>query len=497
MSLLGLDVGTTGVKAVAFDASGRPLASSYRGYPLSHPQPGFSEIENRLWWTAVEEVLREVNARVADDPVEALSTSAHGEAFCLVSKDGRELSELVVAFDKRAILQAARLEERLGRMAIYRLTGMSPHPMYTVAKLMWFAEHCPERMEQAWKALCVEDYVAWKLTGRAGISHSLASRTMAFDVRNRAWSAEMLAGAGLDAGLFAEPVVAGTVVERVGERQAAELGFKPNVLVAAGGFDQPCAALGAGIAGPGLAMNCTGTVDTLCAAIASPDFSEEMCSHNYALYPYVAEPHFATLAFNHGGGLSLSWFRSQLSSGDAEGDFYQTLFSRLPTTPGKVFFLPHLAGAGTSNNDPDSRAAFVGMDVSTTWADMARAVVDGLNCEMRFNLETLAHNGLRVSELRVTGGGAASDEWMRLKASCFGMPTRRLASSESGCLGCAILAGRAAGRFADAAEGIAAMVRLGDAFEPDPRQTALYCEKYERHKLLYPALRDFNRLLRD
>lgn len=498
MSLMGLDIGTTGVKAAAFNLEGRMLTSAYRDYPLRHPQPGWSEIENRVWWGAVEDVLREANSRLKSDPVEALSVSAHSEACCLIAQDGRELTDLVVAFDQRSIPQAERLSADMGRMDIFRITGMSPHPMYTISKLMWFKEERSELFAQAWKSLCVDDYAAWKLTGKPAISHSMAARTMAFDVGRREWSNKMLSAAGLPADIFAPAVPSGRLIGEIRHDISESLGFSADrVLLASGGHDQACAALGAGIVEPGPAMNCTGTVDTLSVALANPSFSADMCEHNLVIYPHTADPHFVTLAFNHGGGLSLSWFRDRFSKAERDDcqrrgeNFYSYLFDRLPDKPAKVHFLPHLAGAGTSYNDPHSKGAFVGLRVSTTWEEMARAIVDGLNFETRLNIDNLRRNNIPITAVRATGGGASSDKWMRLKASCFGVPVTRLAVNEAGCLGCAVLAGIASGRFADARAGVEAMVTPRETFEPDEHLRKDYDESYGRYLRLYPLLREF------
>ena len=498
MSIMGLDIGTTGCKAVAFDEAGAILARAYREYPLLHPQPGWSELDVHRLWQDVSEVLREVNAQVTRDPAVALAISCQGEATVPVGQDGQPLDNLVVTFDARTMEAYRGWQASAGSQAIFEITGMPLHPMYSLNKIMWWKKHRPAIYRHAWKFLCVEDYIVHRLGLAPAIDYSLAARTMAFDVRRKQWSAQMLILAGVDERLLAQAVPSGTLLGEINPALAAELGFGSKVKVVAGGHDQPCGALGAGITRPGIAMNAIGTSDVVCPAFARPILSEAMRLGNYSCYAHTYPNTYVTIAFNLTGGLLLRWYRDTLCQGEtaaaqaAGQDPYDVIIDGASPDPADVLILPHFVGSGTPAMDPISRGAILGLSVSTTKSELTRAVLDCTNYEMRLNLEKMAELGIEINELRAIGGGARSPRWLQLRADVFGKPVTSLQVSEAACLGAAILAGNAVGVYASLAEGVKATVRTAQRFEPDPREHARYAERYQRFCSIYPMLQAFN-----
>ena len=501
MSLLGLDVGTTGCKAVAFDLEGRPLAAAYREYPLLHPEPSWSELDTRGIWQSVSEVLGEVNGQVAGDPVVALSVSCQGEAVTAVDAGGEPLCNFSVSFDHRTVPQALWWKERLGAERIFQITGMPLHAMYTVNKIMWLRQHRPRVFADAVKFLCVEDFVGFKLTGRFATDWSLAGRTMAFDVTAKRWSEEMLALAQLDEDRLPTPCASGTAIGKVLPEPARQLGFKGEVIVAAGGHDQPCGALGAGIVGPGIAMNATGTSDVACPVFAEPILSRKMLDSNYCCYPHVNSRQYVSIAFNLTGGLLLRWYRDTLCEAEAaraveQGrDVYEVIIEAASPEPRSLYFLPHHVGAGTPYLDSNSRGALVGLTIDTTRQDISRAVLDSINYEMKLNIDLMNEAGLGIGELRAVGGGAKSERWLQMKADCFALPVSSMEVTEAASLGAAALGGVAAGAFRDVEEAARSMVRIKRTYYPDADRVERYEEKYREYRQLYPALKSFNHLI--
>src|SRR5215211_3804663 len=263
MSLLGIDVGTTACKVVAFDLDGQPFASAAREYPLLTPAPGHFELDANIVWEAVRATVRVVNAALPD-PVTALAVSSLGEAVTPLGKDGAILAGSPVVFDTRAVEQSTRLEAAIGRERLARITGQPPHPMFTIAKLMWWVEHEPDLVRRTWKFLCFGDLVSWRLGAEPAIDYSLAARTMAFDIETYRWSDDVLAAAGIAVDTLPSPVPAGTPIGQVDPALARDLGFSGSPLIVAGGHDQPCGALGIGATAPGEAMLAIGT--TICLA---------------------------------------------------------------------------------------------------------------------------------------------------------------------------------------------------------------------------------------
>ena len=499
MSLMGIDVGTSGCKAVAFDLQGRILASAYRDYPLVQLREDWVELEPEGIWKAVLEVLREAGSRLSADPVTGIGVSSQGETVTAVDEKGNSLCNFIVTFDNRTIEQASFWEKRLGREAIYRITGMPLHPMYSINKILWIKENRPDVFKNASRFPLVEDFVIARLCGEYAIDFTLAARTMAFDVRKLCWSAEILEAAGVDEHLLSRVVPSGTKVGELHPLLRAELGFAQTVSIVTGGHDQPCGALGAGIIGSGTAMNATGTVDAICPVFENPAFSAKMLQDNYAVYPYTIPGLYCTIGFNLTGGLLLKWYQDTFCGMEVQKakeaciSAYDMILAGMANTPKDLYVLPHFVGSGTPDLDPFSKGAIVGLRISTTKADVTRSIIDGINFEMKLNIERLRANGIPIRTIHAVGGGAKSDAWLRLKASCFGLPVLRPRTREAVSLGAAVLAGCATGSFSSVQEGVQAMVAIQDSFEPDEKLRVLYEEKFAKFRELYPLLAHFNK----
>ncbi len=501
MSLMGLDIGTTGCKAVVFDEKGVILASAYREYPFEQPQDNWAEFRPALIWGKAQEVLQEVNGQVKMNPVKALAVSSQGEAVTAVDASGNSLYNIIASFDYRAIEQMNFLETSLSKEILYQKSGMPSHPMYSINKIMWLKQNLPDIFENTWKFMLVEDYIIFQLTGECGIDYSLAARTMAFDVTAKKWSSEILAIAGIEPEKLSPPVPSGTIIANVKKTLRDALGFVGEIPVITGGHDQPCGALGAGVLKAGTAMNSMGTVDAICPIFQKLDFSEAMRLGNYSIYPYVASDFYCTIGINMTGGLLLRWYRDTLCAEERhkalelKRDPYELIMAEMAPLPKDIFFLPHFVGAGTPYFDPLSKGAIVGLKVSTSKADLTRSIIDGINYEMKQNIDYLRQNGIVLHEIRSVGGGSKSKTWLQIKASCFGIPVVKPKVSEAVSLGAAILAGYAIGSFKSIEDGVANMVSIAEVFDPDPELNAIYEEKYLKYKQLYQLLKPFNATL--
>ena len=501
MSLMGIDVGTTGCKGVAFDERGTVLASAYREYPLIQPKEDWVELDPQLIWQLLKETLREVNAQLSADPVQAIGVSSQGETVTALDDRGNNLCNFIVTFDNRTIEQVSFWEKALGRDAVYCITGMPLHPMYSINKILWIKKNLPDVFARARRFTLVEDFVISRLCGEYGIDFSLAARSMAFDVRQAKWSTEILAAAEVEERLLSRAVPSGTIIGCMRRELKDELGFKREVSVVTGGHDQPCGALGAGITGAGIAMNATGTVDAICPVFSDLQFSPQMLQDNYAVYPYTMQGLYCTIGFNLTGGLLLKWYRDTLCAEEVRWaknkgmGSYDMILSRMSSSPKDIYVLPHFVGSGTPQLDPLSKGAIIGLRISTTKEDLTRSIIDSINLEMKINIERMRANAIPIRAIHAVGGGAKSDLWLALKASCFGVPVRRPRTEEAVSLGGAILAGYATGRFQGVAEGAKAMVAIQDTFEPQEKLVALYDEKFAKFRELYPTLSQLNRSL--
>ena len=496
MSLLGIDVGTSACKAVAFDLTGLALATATREYPLQTPAPGWLELDANTVWDAVKATVREVNASLAD-PVSALAVSSQGEAVTPVGMDGAVLAGSPVTFDARAVEQSAQLEAAVGREQLGQTTGQPPHPMFTIAKLKWWADHDPELVCKTWKFLCFGDLISWRLGGEAAIDFSMAARTMAFDIHASRWSSEVLAAAGIPPEKLASPIPAGTPIGTVDARLARELGFTGGPTIVAGGHDQPCGARGAGATSPGEAMLAIGT--TVCMAPVFTRPVERLLALGYPCYPHVVPGRWITLAGNFTGGSLLRWFRDTLGEPEVTcahtrgQDVYDLFTQQAGDNPSSLLALPHFAGSGAPTNDPLSKGAIIGLEFSTTRGQIIRALLEGVMFEMAVNRETLARAEVDVTQAVAIGGGARSDRWLGIAADILGMPIRRSLQTEAACWGAAGLAGEGTGLLpADVETSDHSEARI---FLPDPERSRYYRDRLAVYRELYGALRPLHAAL--
>lgn len=493
---MGIDVGTTGTKAVAFNLDGEVVASAYREYPLLSPKPGWLELDAHQVTEAILEAIREVAARTKHDPVRAISVSCQGEAAVPVSKDGEILYNTPISFDARTDELARWWAERMSPKEVFRITGMPLHPMYTILKVLWMREHEPEVFRRVWKFLCYEEYVFYLLGLEPTTDYSLAARTMAFDVRQKRWSERMLGVAELSEDIFPKVAPSGTAVGVVPRGKAEEFGLPRGVVVVTGGHDQPCNALGSGVVGEGLAAYGVGTVECIAPAFKEVRHPERLLAHNFTCYPHVAPELSVTLAFNFTGGSLLRWYRDTFGEREREEaerlgkDPYDLILSDLPEGPTELLVLPHFTMTGTPYFDVKAKGAILGLTLSTSKKEFVKALLEGVTMEMRLNMELLEEAGVQVHELRLTGGGAKSPVWSQIKADILGHPISTLWVSEATSLGTAILAGVAVGEFRSVEEAAGRLVRVRETFEPDPGRHRQYAERFELYKELYPSLKD-------
>jgi xylulokinase len=503
MSLLGLDIGITGCKAMAFGLDGARLAQAYREYPLYQPYPGWMELDPAEVWSAVSAVVGQVAtaAAAAHDAVTALSVATHGESVLALDAAGRPLGRFITALDTRAAEQARWWANRLGRERIFQITGLPLHPMYTVNKLMWLRQHQPETYRAARRFLCMQDFIFHQLALPPALDYSLAARTMALDVGRRAWSEEIVELAQLDVQRLSRLLPSGTVVGEAPAAAADALGLGRGVLAVTGGHDQPAGALGCGAITEGISMDSTGTVE--CVGVASPHLvlDRNLLDSNLPVSPHTASGMYMVMGYSSTGGALLRWYRDTFGSAEQEAarrtgrSVYDLILQQASSGPSPVLILPHFVGSGTPWMDAASKGAILGLDLSTTRGQIIKAMLDSVSYEIKLSLDAMEAAGIAIDELRAFGGGARSPLWLQVKADIYGKPVRAMDVAEAPCLGVAILAGVATGTFGSVEEGLARMVRANQTYHPDPAMVERYEERYALFQQVYPALAALNRQL--
>jgi xylulokinase len=458
-TLVGLDVGTTGVKTVAISPEGEVLATDEESYPLSTPHPGWAEQDPELWWRAAEAVL----ARLPFGEVWlGLAGQMHG-LVCLDEAD-RVLRPAILWNDQRTGAECAEIEERIGLERLIGLTGNRALTGFTAPKLLWLRKHEPDVYAQIRHILLPKDYVLLRLTGEHGIDAADASGTLLFDVRNRRWSDEVTDALEIPRE-WLPPVSESTVYGGAGDQQAA--------------------ALGVGVLRPGTLSIVLGTSGVVFAAL--PEYRPDPEARVHVFCHAVPDTWEAMGVMLSAAG-ALQWFHDALAPG---ASFDQLVAEADEWPPGAegLTFLPYLAGERTPHADPSARAMFEGLSLRHGRGGLVRAVLEGVAYGLRDSLELLRGLGVDAQVGRASGGGARSRLWLEIVASVLGFPLELTVVEEGSAYGAALLAGVSNGAFASAEEAVEACVRVRDRIEPNEAWSRVYAEGYARYRALYPAVK--------
>jgi xylulokinase len=496
--LLGVDAGTTSLKAGLFDEHGRVLAVAAEEYALRTPEPVRAELDAGTYWTAMVAVVRRTLARASarGADVVAMAISSQGETVVPVAADGEPLGPAVVWLDNRASEEANEIASRFDRQLVYAITGVpAVVPTWTACKLLWWQHHDPALYRATARFLLVEDFLLHRLTGRFVTEGGVQCTTLLYDIVHHGWWQPMLDLLELSPDRLGQLVSPGDVVGTLQPTAAASLGLPASVLVVAGGMDQGAGAVGVGNVGPGMISESTGGALTLQASVerhgADPTGQTPVYVHS-APDRYLYCPVCPT------GGMSLTWFRDQFGQPEvaraaAEGRNAYDLLTEIAATvpPGSdgLTMLPHLSGAFSPEYEPRARGVFFGFTLGHGREHFVRATLEAVAFMLRRNLELLNGAGAQAHEVRSHGGGARSDVWNQIKADVCGLPVVTLEGEEAAIRGDAMLAGVASGLFRDLEEAAQLTVHTRKRFEPDPPSRAAYESAYRRYVELFDTVR--------
>ena len=490
MKIAGLDIGTTGCKFTVFDEQGKYLDKAYRDYPVRRVVEGH-EIDVSVIMDGVYAVIREMADRYPD--IAGIGVTSFGETFVCVDGAGEPLCPAMLYTDPRGREECLELIAKLGEKEIARITGLRPHEMYSISKIMWVKKHRPEVYGVAKRIFLMEDYVVYHLTGRAQIDYSLATRTMAFDIRKLTWSREVFEAAGVGMELMSEPVPTGTVAGTISERAAGKTGLNRETRVVSVSHDQVSAAVGAGAFDGAVAVDGAGTVECLTPVYDSMPDIDAMYQGYFSVVPYVIPGKYVAYAFSYTGGALIQWCTGTITKKEAElakaqgisvNEYLEKAYAdaKGEETPSGLLVLPHFAGAATPYMDTGSRGAILGLTTETTAADIYRGCMEGVVYEMYLNMQALRDSGICFTKLHATGGGARSAGWMQMKADILNLPIVALKTVDAGTVGSAMLTGIAIGLFKDLQDAAVHMVEEIRTYEPREEMHEKYMKLYENYK---------------
>ncbi len=488
MHLLGIDVSTTGVKALLIGESGDVVGTATTDLPLYTPKPLWSEQNPADWWDgalgSIRRVLRDTG--VSGDEVAAVGLTGQMHGLTLLDGDGAVLRPAILWNDQRTGPQCDEIRERLGKGRLIQITGNDALTGFTAPKILWVQENEPEVFARARHILLPKDYVRFRLIGDYAVDRADGAGTLLFDIKSRDWSREVLEALDIPAGWLPRTYEGPDVTGHISEEAAALTGLKTGTPVVGGGGDQAAQAVGVGAVKPGIVALTLGTSGVVFASTNQPFVEPEGRLHAFC-HAVPGRWHLMGVMLSAAG--SLRWYRDTLAPGQ---DFDSLLApaASVPAGSEGLLFLPYLTGERTPYPDPLARGAFVGLTVRHTQPHLTRAVLEGVAFGLRDSFELMKEAGLaQIHQVRVSGGGARSLLWRQIIADVLDVELVTVNTTEGAAYGAALLAGVGAGVWADVDSACQATVKTTGSTSPQADVVARYESSYTLYRRLYPDLK--------
>lgn len=475
--IAAIDCGTTGAKAIVFDTSGSWHGTAYKEYPCDFPAPNRVEQDAEALFEACVDVLAGAVAKSDIDASEirALSFSTQRCTLIPVDAAGRPLRAAISWQDNRSDAQCDAIRKAIGEKAFYKMTGLPVANVWTLPSIMWIRDEEPEIYEKTHKFMNPHGFLLHRF-GADGFFEDQSNASMhgLVNVSTGGWDADFIARTGVDAQKLPEIVTSGASLGTLSPELAARTGLSANTLLVAGGGDQQCAGIGAGVTMPGLCSVTLGTAGVVICAFDDPPFDPNgAIPAEIHAYPgkYICEGLQST------AGAALKWLRNVAQDATQGAEVEYSLFNEMAEkiAPGAdgLLFLPYLAGAGAPQWNGTATGVFHGLTQGHGLGAMARAVLEGVAFQNALILQEFGKTGREIAEIRLTGGGARSALWSQIQADIYGRPVKRLKEDEAGLLGAAILAATGAGLFPSLDAGVERMVQTMETYTPTPKPQPL------------------------
>jgi xylulokinase len=484
-ALLGIDISTTGAKALLIDERGTVIDSAAANYPLSTPRQLWSEQSPIDWWTAVRTCVRQLLSHSDLTPA-AIGLTGQMHGLVLLDHDGQVLRPAILWNDQRTGPQCDEIRQRLGKKRLIELTGNDALTGFTAPKILWVREHEPEIFTEVKHILLPKDYIRFMLTGKYAADRAGAAGTLLLDIKTRDWSPEILDALDIPADWLPVTHEGPEITGHISAEAAGETGLKVGLPVVAGGGDQAAQAVGVGAVNPGIIALTLGTSGVVFAPTSKPVIEPQGRLHAFC---HAAPDRWHLMGVMLSAGGSLRWYRDTL----AKGKSYDELLAPVADVPSGsegLLFLPYLTGERTPHPDPLARGAFVGLTVRHTQAHLTRAVLEGVAFGLRDSMELLCGVGADLpTQVRISGGGARSAVWRQIIADVLQTELVTVNSVEGAAYGAALLAGVGIGIWPDVEKACAAAVETTSRVTPQVEMADQYQACYNRYRQLYPALK--------
>ncbi|MBE5972712.1 MAG: xylulokinase [Lachnoclostridium sp.] len=482
MLYIGVDLGTSAVKLLLMDETGKIQKIVSKGYPLYFPKPGWSEQKPEDWLEKTMEGIKELVADCDKEKVAGISFGGQMHGLVALDKEDKVLRPAILWNDGRTGEETEYLNTVIGKDKLSEYTANIAFAGFTAPKLLWMKKHEPELFEQICKIMLPKDYLAYMLSGSFCSDVSDASGMLLMNVQNRCWSEEMLEICGITKEQLPKLYESYEVVGTLKEEVAKELGLTAGVKVIAGAGDNAAAAVGTGTVGEGRCNISLGTSGTIFISSKKFGVDEYNGLHSFA----HADGYYHLMGCMLSAASCNKWWSGDILN---TTDFAKEQSTITKLGENHVFFLPYLMGERSPHNNPDARAVFIGMSMDTTRADMTQAVLEGVAFGLRDSLEVARKLGVQIERTKICGGGAKSPLWKKIIANVMNMKVEVIESEEGPALGGAMLAAVGCGEYPDVEIIAEKIVKVVEVIDPDPELVEKYEQRYQEFKRIYPTVK--------
>lgn len=494
--LMGIDIGTSSVKTILIDGKGHLIADATEGYELSQPFPGWAEQDPELWWEATLHTIERVLEISSIDPKQlagvGLSGQMHGSVF--LGKNMEVLRPAILWCDQRTTEECEWITNNVDKTVLTEWVGNKALTGFTAPKIMWVKKHEPKLYEKIECILLPKDYIRFKLTGQLASEVSDASGTLLFNVRKREWSKEMLELLEIPERwmppVFESHIPSGNLSSEI----IQQFGLADAVPVAGGGGDQAAGAVGTGVVYPGVLSVSLGTSGVVFAFNEDPLVDEQNRLHSFC---HAVDGKWHTMGVMLSAAECLRWWtktvgqEEQVHAENLDKSPYELMCeaaSQSPAGANGLLFLPYLMGERTPHADANARGSFIGLTTRHTKSMMTRSILEGVAYGLRDSVEIMRDLGIRIKQIRVTGGGAKSQLWRQILADVIGVEVVTLENSEGPALGAALLAGVGAGLYPNVESACNDLIQVKEVIQPNQENVKIYDEYYRLYRGLYSTL---------
>lgn len=482
MLYIGIDLGTSAVKLLLMNEKGSILNIVSKEYPLSFPNPGWSEQQPEDWYEKSIEGMKELIADCDTSQIAGISFGGQMHGLVILNQDDYVIRPAILWNDGRTTAETDYLNNTVGTEMLSEYTANIAFAGFTAPKLLWVSKHEPENFAKISKIMLPKDYLAYKLSGSFCTDYSDASGMLLLNVKNRCWSKEMMELCNVKESQLPKLYESYEVVGTLRKEIAAQLNLSSSVKIIAGAGDNAAAAVGTGTVGNGMCNISLGTSGTI--FISSKEFGVD--KHN-ALHSFAhSDGHYHLMGCMLSAASCNKWWMDEILK---TKEYEKEQNSIVKLGENQVFYLPYLMGERSPHNDPYARAAFIGMSMDTTREEMTQAVLEGVAFGLRDSLEVAKSLGIQIERTKICGGGAKSPLWKRIIANVMNLKVDVIESEEGPALGGAILAAVGCGEYRNVEEASIALVRVIDTVEPETELVAKYEERYQQFKKIYPAMK--------